>query len=85
MISKESDPVAWAMLLYELDDAKEHLEGLISDLMKNPNFDETDFSIQLRHVFSHLNRAWNHRDLPENYSEEQWLAASQLPIDFKPL
>lgn len=30
MISKEGAPVAWAALMYELEDAQEHLAALIS-------------------------------------------------------
>ncbi len=85
MISKDSNPVAWATLMYELEDAKEHLGDLISALNTNSEIDEVEYSIGLGHVFSHLNRAWHRRQLSEDFSDEQRHAASQFPTDLKPL
>ncbi|MCP5281562.1 MAG: hypothetical protein H6930_08270 [Rhodoferax sp.] len=57
MINKSVNPVEWAGLMYELEDAHEHLADLIADIEKDPEFDERDFQVQLAHIFSHLNRA----------------------------
>ncbi|GJI89597.1 hypothetical protein [Duganella hordei] len=85
MISKESAPVAWAMLMYELEDAQEHLAALISKLNSESDYDEGNLRIDLGHVLSHLNRAWHRRDAAQDLNEEQWLQASQFPKDLDPV
>jgi hypothetical protein len=52
MINKSVNPVEWAGLMYELEDAHEHLADLIADIEKDPEFDERDFQVQLAHIFS---------------------------------
>lgn len=69
MITKEENPVEWAGMMYELEDAHEHLAALISNMESDPTFDKTDFRIQLGHVFAHLNRAWYRRDLLQDIPE----------------
>ena len=81
MINKDSAPIGWDGLMYELEDAHEHLGALISHMNNDPDFDETNFRIELGHVFSHLNRAWHRRDSVEGLNEEEWLAASDFPTD----
>lgn len=85
MINKEANPVEWAGLMYELEDTREHLAALIVDIEKDLEFDETDLRIQLGHVFFHLNRAWNRRDLNRNFSDEEWTLASKFPNDLEPI
>lgn len=84
MISKEGAPVAWAALMYELEDAKEHLAALISDMSSDAEFDEENLRIDLGHIFSHLNRAWHHRKKIEGLDEAEWLEASRFPTDLDP-
>jgi hypothetical protein len=83
LIDKENAPVAWAGLMYELEDAQEHLAALISKMNSAEAYDETDFRLELGHVFAHLNRAWYRRDQPDGLSDEQWMAASGFSMDFK--
>lgn len=85
MITKEKSPVGWAMLMYELEDAKEHLASLIEAMDTEPDFDECELRIQLGHIYSHLNRAWHRRKADENLSEEAWQTASQFPDDLSPV
>ncbi len=85
MITKETAPVGWAMLMYELEDAKEHLSQLIVEMESDPEYGEGNLRIDLGHVFSHLNRAWNRRDIPDDLNDEQWEQASQFPDDLSPL
>ncbi|MFZ6844827.1 hypothetical protein [Undibacterium sp. RuTC16W] len=85
MINKEANPVEWAGLMYELEDASEHLAALIVDMEKDPEFDETVLRIQLGHVFSHLNRAWHRRDLNRDFVDEEWTNASKFPNDLEPI
>ena len=84
MISKDKNPVEWAAFLYELEDAKEHLEALINDVQATPEYDEIALKIDLGHVYSHLNRAWQRQKLARDFSDEEWTAASQFPNDVQP-
>ena len=43
MISMKEGPVAWAMLMYDLDDAKDDLGSIIADMQNDPAFDEESF------------------------------------------
>jgi hypothetical protein len=47
--------------LYELDDAREHLQNLISELAEDGSYDEANLSVDLGHVYAQLNRAWRRR------------------------
>ena len=86
MISSESTPVAWAMFLDELEDAREHLAGMIDELVNDADFDEDMFRIYLGHIYAHLNRAWNNRHTAsDNYDDEKWFAARQFPDDLTPI
>jgi hypothetical protein len=87
MITKTSNPVEWAMLMYELDDAKEHLETLIREMTKDSDFAEEDYRIQMAHIFSHLNRAWNTRDLlgTAEGTHEEFNELGRFPNDIEPI
>jgi hypothetical protein len=84
MINKSQHPVSWSSLLYELDDAREHLGNLIRDLENRDDYSEEEFRIDLGHVFAHLNRAWNTRDMSSEPSHEQQSALSRFPTDLEP-
>jgi hypothetical protein len=79
MIDKNS--VEWFLLVDSLVDAKEHLANLINEMETLENFDEQEFSIQLGHIYAHLNRAWNSRHVEEGINSENWDALSQFPTD----
>lgn len=85
MIDKEKDPVGWAALMYELEDAHEHLGRLIAEMESDPDYDEVNFRIDLGHVYSHLNRAWHGRNDREGQLQPDWHAASQFPRDLEPI
>ena len=65
MLDKNNNYVEWTMLMYELGEAKEHLQKLIDEEIKQKDFDETEFRIAIAHIYSHLNRAWNMRNQTE--------------------
>ena len=87
MLTKAEHPVAWAMLLYELGDAHEHLGVLLDQMAAAGTIDESDFHTQLGHVFAHLNRAWHGRDdtrldkIPDEVHAER----SKFPINLTPV
>lgn len=85
MINNKSNPVEWAMLVTELDEAREHLESLTNSMAEAGAIDETDYAVQLGHVFAHLNRAWNNRDLKGEMPEDEWAKSSQFPSDLEPV
>lgn len=85
MITKENAPVGWAMLMYELEDAKEHLAQLIADASGDGEYGEEEFRVDLGHVFAHLNRAWHRRNTTEDLSEPELKRASQYPTDLSPV
>lgn len=81
MININSNPEEWSSLLYELEDAKEHLESLIAEMNRNGEIHEVEYKIQLGHVFAHLNRGWNTRHKVGEYNEKERAA---YPIDLEP-
>lgn len=86
-MTKAEHPVAWAMLMYELADAREHLGALIDLMAAEGSIDESDFRVQLGHVFAHLNRAWHGRDDPrlDEAPGELHAERSRFPDDLPPV
>ena len=89
MIDKDTNVLQWANLMYELEDAHEHLSNLINDMNENKGADdddfcEIDFSVQLSHIYAHLNIAWNSRNLTKDYKIKDRGKLSQFPNDLKP-
>lgn len=86
MLTNAEHPVAWALLVSELEDAREHLETLIQRMSADGTIDEADFRVQLGHVFAHLNRAWHSRHDPDLAEMPAELDAqrSRFPEDLKP-
>ena len=85
MISMKEAPVAWAMLMYDLDDAKDDLASIIADMQNDPAFDEASFRIRLGHVYWHLNRAWRRRHGVDEFSEADAATAGAFPDDLEPM
>ena len=89
MITQQSHPVEWAMLVTELSEAHEHLGALIDRMVRDahadPDGDDTTFRIDLGHVFAHLNRAWHTRDHEGDISHERFRHFSRMPDDLEPV
>ena len=85
MINAKEHYVAWAGLITELDEAREHLEKLTNDINSQGLIDESEFAVYLGHVFAHLNRAWHSRNQASEITEEQWVPFSQFPTDLQPV
>ena len=85
MISHDSHPIEWCSFIDELDDAREHLEDLVRELVETGRCDEADLRVHLGHVFAHLNRAWNSRSLSGEITDELWSAYSAFPADLDPI
>ena len=84
MINKTEHTVAWALWVMELDEAKEHLEGLIKKLTQDV-MDEAEFAVEMGHIYAHLNRVWHSRSQDSETTDEQWPVFSQFPKDLKPV
>ena len=85
MIESQANPVAWALLLHELDDARDHLATLVEQMGAQGSIDEIEYRIQLGHIYSHLNRAWNGRDNTSEPDIELWEKQAKFPVDLEPL
>lgn len=84
MISIKTAPVAWAMLMYDLEDARDDLDSIVSGMMTDPDFDETEFKIRLGHVYWHLNRAWRRRNAGDELVGIDIDRQGQFPDDLQP-
>jgi hypothetical protein len=85
MINRIDNPVGWAMLLSDLEDAHEHLGNLIKEITANPEYGEPELRIDLGHVYAHLNRAWRRREIAEDFTDSEWVAAGEFPNDLEPV
>jgi hypothetical protein len=84
VIRKKASPVEWAGIMYELEDAQEHLTALIFEMNAAGEFHEADLRIQLGYVFSHLNHAWHRQDKPDGLNQGERQDDSRFPIDLDP-
>ena len=82
MINQKDNPIEWSLLLYELDDCKEHLKTLIEKMNNYGHIDDSEFQIDIGHIYSHINRSWNSRN---RVGEENFNLESKFPNDIKPI
>ena len=85
MINRRDHPVGWALLLYELSDAHEHLGKLLQTMEADSEYSEPELRGELGHVLAHLHRAWHRRDFAEDITEAQWQQFRGAPNDLEPL
>lgn len=85
MINQKDNYVAWAILVEDLDEARTHLQKLIETMTKRGNYDESEFGVELGHIYAHLNRVWNSRNQVSEITSEQWSVFSQFPKDLQPV
>ena len=85
MISDAENPVEWELLISELHEAREHLENLTKSMSERGTIDEGNYSVEIGHLYAHLNRAWNSRRLPHKIPEHEWAIYSAFPDDIDPV
>jgi hypothetical protein len=87
MLNNTENPVAWPILVYELEDAKDHLVRLIDEMAREGAIDPEGFAVDLGHIFAHLNRAWNGRNDPNyhEWTQDEREHRSQFPSDLTPV
>lgn len=86
MLNQAEHYVAWALLAHELDEARDHLESLVTEMASAGRIEEGEFQVQLGHVFAHLNRAWHSRNDPnfDQLSQDEYVKRGQFPRDLEP-
>ena len=85
MINRDDNPVGWAMMMYELTDAHEHLGTMLKEIENDSEFSEEEFRVHLGHIYAHLNRAWRCRLIPEEMTESEWESGREFPDDIQPI
>lgn len=86
MINQSDNPVPWALLLYEIDEVREHLDSLAKQIVAAGYIDDRDFEVQIGHAYAHLNRIWHRRnDQSEEITDENWDAFRRFPTDIEPV
>lgn len=85
MITREKNPVGWALFLYELIDAHEHLGKLVNRISEDPEYSEEALRVELGHIYAHLNRAWFRRGVEGELPDSERELASKYPGDLDPV
>ena len=85
MVNSKQNPLEWNQLMSELEDAHEHLGSLIKQMESAGQIDIEGYSIDIAHIYAHLNRAWNSREFKGEMSDEQWEIFRSFPQDIEPL
>lgn len=85
MINKKDNYTAWALFIMDRDEAREHLDALTNQMVKDGEIDEEKFAAHLGHVYAHLNRIWHSRSKTEQISSDEWSDYSQFPKDLQPV
>ncbi|WP_240312047.1 hypothetical protein [Teredinibacter turnerae] len=85
MINGNQNPLAWVQLISELEDARDHLGSLIEEMMTNGAIDVESYAVDIAHIYAHLNRAWNTRNIKDELTEDQWENGRSFPTDIEPI
>jgi hypothetical protein len=64
-------------ILTHLKEAKTEIDRMTSEVEKDSDFDFDGYYVNLQHIYSHLNTAWNSR----KQNKEKVQAASQDDLD----
>jgi hypothetical protein len=66
-----------AWILFHLQEGVEELERTIREISDDPEYGEPEFAAAMRHLYHHINTAWNARAA----SEERTNASSDSDFD----
>ena len=81
MINPKDHPVEWAEMLYDLVEVREHIESLIKDIQEDDQFCAIDLDVHLSHIYQHLNRTWNSRNMSSDVASKKFEEISKFPTD----
>jgi hypothetical protein len=85
VIDSKSNPEAWSILVQGLDDLREHLASVVTQMTVDGRIDEEDFAVQIGHAYAHLNRAWNTRNCETWDVDRQWDEMTRFPDGLEPV
>ena len=70
--------------LFNLQEAKEAIEQLMADMQSDPDYDQANYTVDMQHIYWHINSAWNGRDFDSSKSAltaERFDTFIQFPAD----
>ena len=81
MINSKNNPVEWALLIIQMQDAQESLSDLIQNMSETGKIDEVEFQIEIIHIYHHLNTAWNSRNRDREPTDGDFETEEKFPKD----
>jgi hypothetical protein len=73
-------------ILTDLKEALKELEQMIGEIEKDGSFDFDQYSVEMQHIYYHINKAWNLRkedkETIRNCSKNKFFEWSKFPNDF---
>lgn len=73
-------------ILTDLKEALKELEQMIREIEKDGDFDFDRYSVEMQHIYYHINKAWNLRkednETIRNCSKNKFFEWSKFPNDF---
>jgi hypothetical protein len=85
VINQAENYVAWALLIDELDEAKDHIGTLTAQMASAGRIDDSEYATRLAHIYAHLNRAWHGRNVGGEATAEQRESFSKFPQEISPI
>ena len=74
-------------ILYNLRDAQEQLTSIINEIENDDEFDIESYSVDIQHLYHHINTSWNARFASkvesDECSEENFVKWRQFPNDIE--
>jgi hypothetical protein len=70
-------------VLDHLKEAFEELSRTISELESTTDYCDGEFLIAMRHIYHHLNTAWNSRESSETTAGEDFFSWRRFPTDIE--
>ena len=70
---------------WNLEEAKEAITAILTALKDDVEYDYPEYSVDMQHLYNHINMAWNARDATEEQAtackDEDFSRWGQLPQD----
>jgi hypothetical protein len=86
MINQSEHPVAWALMLYDIEEVKEHLESLLNRMASDGSIEDDFFEVGIAHAYAHLNRIWHSRNHESGeLTDAEREVFTRFPTDIEPV
>ncbi|MGZ3332354.1 MAG: hypothetical protein ACXU9O_15180 [Gemmatimonadaceae bacterium] len=56
--------------LSHLSEAREAITRMIEEIQKAPDYDDSEYGVDMQHVYHHINTAWNSRNASSTQVEQ---------------